>query len=191
MFYVIVQFVDHYLIVETMSQEKLIITIFAKDRPGIVQQLSDSVLAHKGNWLESSLSRLCGQFVGIVHIDIDQQARAALLKSLVDLDKQGIHVTEQSSDGYEAEGDDIEAVDLVVEANDRPGIVEEITSALAAVSVNVEQMETECESASMAGYQLFRAHLMVALPEGLGVGELEKVLEGVSDDLMVSIAADD
>ncbi len=170
-----------------MSQEKLIITIFSKDRPGIIKQLSDAVFQHQGNWLESSLTRLCGQFAGIVHIAIDSNNKSLLLQTLDDLSEKGIKVTEQSTDGYEMEGDDIEAVEVMVEANDRPGIVEEISTALANQNVNVEQMETECVSASMAGYQLFRAHLLVSLPSAFSEDELEQALENVSDDLTVSV----
>jgi len=173
-----------------MSQDKLIITIFAEDRPGVVQRVSDTIVRHNGNWLESSLSRLCGQFAGIVHIDVPEQDADSLLSSLAKLSERGIRVTRQSGAGYQAEGDAIDLLEIIVEANDRPGIIGEISSALANAKVNVEHMETECESASMAGYELFRAHLLVALPEGFGVDDLENVLEDVSDDLTVSISTD-
>ena len=173
-----------------MPAEKIIITIFAKDRPGIIQALSDIVLSHRGNWLESSLSRLCGQFTGIAHISIEQQKKTDLVDALKALENDGIHVTFQNSSGIDTEGDEIESIQMLVEANDRPGIVEEITSALSDVNVNVEHMDTECESASMAGYDLFRAHLSLALPDGFGETELEEVLENVSDDLTVSVLED-
>ena len=173
-----------------MSVEKLIITIFAKDRPGIIQAMSDTVLSHQGNWLESSLSRLCGQFTGIAHISIDEHKKTDLVNALKELENDGIQVTFQNSADFDTEGDEIESIQMLVEANDRPGIVEEITSVLSDVNVNVEHMDTECESASMAGYDLFRAHLSLALPDGFGEAELEEVLESVSDDLTVSVLED-
>jgi len=39
----------------------------------------------------------------------------------------------------------------------------------------------------MAGYQLFQAHLVVALPTSFSVDQLEDALQNVSDDLIVSI----
>ena len=173
-----------------MQSEKVIITLFAKDCPGIVQALSDTVLQHSGNWLESSLSRLCGQFTGIVHIEVAPDNKKALLDSLAALTDQGIQVTVQSQEGTEAEEGNINALQILVEANDRPGIVGEIASALAAQKVNVDHMDTEVASASMAGYQLFRAHLFLALPENLSEAELEASLEKVSDDVMVSVIED-
>lgn len=173
-----------------MQPEKIIITLFAKDRPGIVQALSDVVLQHQGNWLESSLSRLCGQFAGIVHIEVPVPKKQALLHSFTQMAEQGIHISVQSNAGIETEDGSVEAVQIMIEANDRPGIVEEIASSLAVQKINVDHMDTEVESASMAGYQLFRAHLFLALPDGLGESELEAALERVSADVMVSIVED-
>jgi len=176
-----------------MNTEKMIITLFAKDRPGIVRELSDTVLANKGNWLESSLSRLCGQFTGIVHIEVNAEHKSAMLDAFEKLANSGIQVTVQDHQQIDSdtESESFHAVQILVEANDRPGIVEEIASALADEDVNVEHMDTECESASMAGYSLFRAHLFLALPEGLSEEQLETTLENVSDDLMVSVLVDE
>lgn len=176
-----------------MNTEKIIITIFAKDRPGIIRELSDTVLANKGNWLESSLSRLCGQFTGIVHVETAPEHKGALLDAFDKLSQTGVNVTVQNFQDVDsdAESDSFEAVQIMVEANDRAGIVEEITTALADEDINIENMDTECESASMAGYNLFRAHMFLALPEGMTEEQLEGVLENVSDDLMVSVLVDD
>jgi len=170
-----------------MNTENIVITIFAEDRPGIVRELSDTVLANGGSWQESSLSRLSGQFAGIVNIAVATDQRESLQAALNGLQDSGISVTSQNRIEVQAETSNDATVELMVEANDRQGIIEEISSALATAQVNVEQMETLCESASMAGYDLFIAHLMVALPEGMNIQQLEGVLENVSDDLMVSI----
>ena len=176
-----------------MNTEKIIITLFAKDRPGIIRELSDTVLAHKGNWLESSLSRLCGQFTGIVHLEIVEDKKTDLLNAFGDLQQSGINITEQKYQSVDSQQDSesFTAIQILVEANDRPGIVEEITTALADEDINIENMDTECESASMAGYNLFRAHLFLALPESMSEEALESVLENVSDDVMVSVLIDD
>jgi glycine cleavage system regulatory protein len=173
-----------------MSKESIIITVIAADRSGIVQRLSDTALAHKASWKESSLSHLQGQFAGIVNLEVETTAQPALLQALAELAGEGINVTVHGSQTESRDIDFGETAELYVEANDRPGIVEEITSALAEVNVNVEQIETWCESASMAGYELFIAQLSVSLPSGLRKRELEAALEGVSDDLVVVVDPD-
>jgi len=164
-----------------------VLTLFAEDRPGVVNEVSDTILEHGGNWLESSLSRLCGQFAGIVHVGVLPGKHDDLLASLAALSSNGIHITAHEKVTEASDAISGTVVELIVEANDRQGIIEEISSALAEVDVNVEQMETSCHSASMAGYELFIAHLFVALPDGFNADQLEGVLEGVSDDLMVSL----
>jgi len=170
-----------------MSTEKIVLTLFAKDKPGIVRSLSNTVLGNQGNWLESSLSRLCGQFTGIVHVEVPSEQKAQLVTALAELEQQGINVTLRNCEGVEVEQGTVNGIQILVEANDRPGIVNELTDALASANVNVDNIDTERESASMAGYDLFRAHLFLAMPDDFTEGDLEKLLEDVSDDLMVSI----
>jgi glycine cleavage system regulatory protein len=172
-----------------MNSEKLVITLFAEDRPGVVRLLSDTILEHSGNWLESSLSRLCGQFAGIIHIGVSEPQCPQLIAALDALSADGLNVTVHSGVKELPDSNAGTAIELIVEANDRPGIVEEISSALAKINVNVEQMETSCESASMAGYQIFIGSLWVSLPDGCTTEHLEQALEDVSDDLIVSIVA--
>jgi len=176
-----------------MKLKSLVFTVFAADRPGIVRALSDVVLKTQGNWLESSLSRLGGQFAGIVHITIPEENYSSLQEALTALKDESIEVVLHTSVDVTAatNPDDKVPLEVVVEANDRQGIVEEVTSALSSAHINVEQIETECISAAMAGYDLFRAYMEVSLPDEYTIDQLETLLEGVSDDLVVHIVTDD
>ena len=40
----------------------------------------------------------------------------------------------------------------------------------------------------MAGHDIFRAHLFLAMPDDVSEDDLEQILESVSDDVMVSFA---
>jgi len=170
-----------------MKTENLIITVFAQDQPGLLQILSDTIKEYDGNWLESCLTRMSGLFVGILNIEIEQKKKTMLFKALDSLSEQGLDVTVRADVKLVNDTELVEAVEVLVEANDRPGIVEEIANALTTVDANIEQMETSCESASMAGYQLFQARLVVTLPDSFSVEKLEDALQNVSDDLIVSI----
>jgi glycine cleavage system regulatory protein len=55
--------------------------------------------------------------------------------------------------------------------------VREITDALAAQGVNVEELATECVSAPMSGEQLFQARAKLLLPAGVTVSALRQSLE--------------
>ena len=168
-----------------MKSTHYILTVIARDKPGIVNSLSDIVLVNQGSWLESSLSRLGGQFAGIVSVRVPDEFLDGFKKSLSDILPEGINV---KIHGFDEENDfDGKSATIIVEANDRPGIIDEISSTLVEKNVNVEKLVSMCESASMAGYELFKAEIDVTLPKRFTVTKLQALLEKVSDDLMVTI----
>ena len=162
----------------------LALTIIADDRPGIVEKVADMVASNGGNWLESNMSRLAGKFAGILLVDIAEDKQATLLAALNTLEAQGIRVSGEASKTTEpATG---EYLRLTVVGNDRPGIVGELSSLLAKLHVNVEELCTNCEDAPMSSEILFRATAKVSLPQsGLNREQLQDALEALSDDLMV------
>ncbi len=172
-----------------MKTKQLILTVVATDKPGIVRQVSDLVHSHNGNWLESSLSRLGGQFVGIIQVIINEADVEPLLIALAGLTSQDIEVTPHllPTENELCASSDATIMDVQVEANDRQGIIEEITTALLAHKINVEKMSSRCESASMAGYMLFQADIRVVLPEAMSASQVQTILEDMSDDLMVTV----
>jgi glycine cleavage system regulatory protein len=79
------------------------------------------------------------------------------------------------------------AAKLEVIGHDRPGIVREISSALAARGVNVEELATERVSAAMTGDPMFVARAEILLPPGLEPAVLRTALEKIASDLMVEL----
>jgi glycine cleavage system regulatory protein len=59
-------------------QKQLVLTILADDQPGVVEQIASIIINHKGNWTQSSMSRLGGKFAGILLTDINSQNDSAL-----------------------------------------------------------------------------------------------------------------
>jgi glycine cleavage system regulatory protein len=77
---------------------------------------------------------------------------------------------------------------LEIVGHDRPGIVRQITHALARASVNVEEFSSECVSAPMSGETLFKAIARLQLPDGCDDAALKIELEKIADDLLVDIS---
>lgn len=163
----------------------LALTIIADDCPGIVEKVADSVAANGGNWLESSMSRLAGKFAGILLVGIPEANQAALLLELNKLAEQGIRVTAEPSGAIEPSTGQL--LSLTVVGNDRPGIVGEISTILAQLRINVEDLTTCCESAPMTADPLFKATAHLQLPAELNREGLQDALEALSDDLMVEL----
>lgn len=174
----------------------LILTVIADDRPGLVDSLAATIGEHAGNWLESNMSQLAGKFAGILRIGVAADAAESLVGALHALaagdssfklvvervDAQGDLIGEALGDTTVRQHLEIELV-----ANDRPGIVSEISRVLASLSVNVEYLSTLCEPAPMSGEALFRAHAELSMPSTLLRSELSEKLEQLADDLMVEI----
>lgn len=161
----------------------LILSIIADDRPGIVEQIADAVSAHQGNWLESSLANLAGKFAGIVRIEVPEAQYEGLCQSLNALTSKGVKISIDATDARVSAHK--ARVHITVTGSDRPGIVREITALLARQQVNVQALQTQCESAAMSGDQLFIASLKVVLPEGMDEHDLAETLESISTDLVV------
>jgi len=167
----------------------LVLTIIADDKPGIVETLAATIADQNGNWLESRMSHMAGKFAGILRISIAAEEANSLQIRLSELASQGINVGVEVS--AEA-GDSVATKDLTLSlvGNDRPGIVKEVSQALAKMGVNVLELTTNCESAPMSADVLFKTEAHLRVPQGFDADGLTDALEAISNDLMVEINLD-
>jgi glycine cleavage system regulatory protein len=167
-------------------QNTLVMTVIGPDRPGLVESVASLVAGHGGNWLESRMSRLGGQFAGILRVDVPADQAVALSGELSALSSKGVTVVIHPDRVATSEpGSELRLIELI--GQDRPGIVQQITAALAKHGVNVEELETECVSAAMSGESLFKARATVLIPKSANVGALKAELERIAADLIVEI----
>lgn len=163
-------------------------TVIGKDRTGLVESVARLVAEHGGNWLESRMCRLGGEFAGLLRVHVGSENRAALEAALAGL--PGLTVVIHS-DGNSEPPAKTQLASLEVVGQDRPGIVREFTRALAAMGVNVEELATECISAPMSGEPLFQARAKLLLPGGVTVGALRQSLEQAVPGLTVEVSLAD
>ena len=167
-------------------QTPLVMTVLGKDRTGLVESLASLVAEHGGNWLESRMCRLGGEFAGILRVHVPADRLASLTKAFERLQERGLTVTMRpDQDQPPAQGQHLMSLDLV--GHDRPGIVRQLTAALASRGVNVEELSTECVSAPMSGESLFKATARLLVPAGCDSQKLRADLEKVAADLMVDL----
>lgn len=162
-----------------------VLTVIGDDKPGLVGSLSQIIANNSGNWLESSMSQLAGKFAGILLVSVADKNADRLIEELNGLSSQLTLVIEKA-EGAIAEVT-AQTVQMNLVGNDRPGIVREISSALSDMSVNVEQLNTECVPAPMSGAALFKTKASLKVPTDLALEELQSKLEQLADDLIVEI----
>jgi glycine cleavage system regulatory protein len=165
----------------------VVMTVIGKDRPGLVDCVASAVAEHGGNWLESRMSRLGGHFAGIVRAEVPTDREHSLVRALESLEAQGLRVVVHSEKPAPAIPNRPASL-LEIIGQDRPGIVRQISHALAEFGVNVEELSTECSSAAMSGETLFKARAKLSIPESCDAGELRRALEKIAADLIVEIS---
>ena len=163
----------------------IVFTFIGRDQPGLVEKLSTTVADHGGNWLESRMSQLAGQFAGIVRVAVDSAAQNTLIDALKALESQGLSIVCQSSDLDDPVS--ANSVFLHIIGNDRPGIVREVSRALSRQNINVVDMHTELTSAPMTADPLFEASVEVQPPESFDRDALEEALDEIAEQLGVEI----
>jgi len=168
----------------------LVLTVIGPDKPGLVERLSHTIAKHEGNWLESGLSRLGGKFAGILVIQVPDEQVTALHHSLQDLQNSGLKIIAESADDQER-ATDLRPFTLELVGHDKPGIVREISQALAQRHINVETLKTELVSGSMSAELLFKAEAHLLAPADFDMDELQGAIEGIASDLMVDITLND
>ena len=55
-------------------QTTLVMTVIGADRTGLVEAVAKVVAEHGGNWLESRMCRLGGEFAGIVRVAVPKRS---------------------------------------------------------------------------------------------------------------------
>ena len=168
-------------------QVPLVMTIIGPDRTGLVESVARVVAEHGGNWLESRMCRLGGEFAGILRIELPVEKRQPLLSALQTLQNHGLTVVVRPDEATAAANKGRQTK-LEIVGHDRPGIVREITSALARANVNVEEFSSECVSAPMSGETLFKAAARLQLPERCDLAALKTDLEKIAADLLVDVS---
>lgn len=165
--------------------KRLVMTVIGTDRPGLVESVAAVVADHEGNWLESRMSRLGGQFAGILRAEVPPARENELVAALKQMGERGLTVVVQPDQVRQQAALRMYVLEIV--GQDRPGIVREISSALAAHNVNVEELETECVSAAMSGESLFKAHATLGVPREADLGAVRSKLEKIAEDLIVEL----
>lgn len=170
------------------------LSVIGADRAGLVDALAEVVADHGGSWDRSQMTELAGVFAGVVVVRLPGDRAAAWREALAPLRERGLlEVTLRSASGdlddaARSDRDAAPTVEVAVTGADRPGIVHELSHALAALDVGIVDLRTWTASAPMAGELLFHATAVVRLPVGVTTRDLTTALESLADDLMVDLA---
>ena len=165
----------------------LVLTFVGRDRPGLVNAISERVASAGGTWLESRLARLAGEFAGVVLVAAPDDKLEALARALGGLEPLGVSVTISPSAAAVAPPSE-RLTALAIVGHERPGIVRDVTHALTRLGVNIEEFSSSVVGEPFTGAEMFRANLRIRLPDGLAVDELRRTLERLAAEIMIDLS---
>ncbi|MGA9276078.1 glycine cleavage system protein R [Ilumatobacter sp.] len=165
----------------------LVLTVIGDDRSGLVEAVAGVVARHGGSWDRSSMARLGAKFAGIVEVSIGDRLVDSLIADLEPLSSQGLLDIGVEDASETTPSIDAEFLSLHLIGQDRPGIVHEISRALAERGVSIDELTTASTSAPMSGEVLFEATATLRAPLDLDRDDLSAALEDLANELMVDI----
>lgn len=160
----------------------IVISCIGPDRTGIVDTLSTIINRHKGNWQVSSLHHLSSFFAGVIEVTVDKKNTHALISDLKNIAGLSCQIELAESNLAQVNTNLI----LELTANDRVGIVQEISSVIHQQGGNLIKLVSSQSSAPHTGQLMFKAKVQIAMRED-NLDELISALEHIADDLMVDI----
>ncbi|MCR9295766.1 MAG: hypothetical protein NXI32_23860 [bacterium] len=169
---------------------QLVLTFTSPDRPGIVDELTAVVVRHGGNWEESRLARLSGDFAGIARVTVDESQLDALRRDLLALEKKELTVQLKQTEARQPQRDYLMAT-LECSGADHEGIVNGVARHLAQSGINVQEMSTSLAPAPITGTPLFHMHCQVQIPVDCDRDALHADLRRLESELAVEIVLDD
>lgn len=164
----------------------LVLTVVGDDRPGLVNALAEQIAAHGGNWERSELAELAGAFAGIVLISIPDERVEQITAALEGLDGM-LRVTAHGGVA-DVEGEAGERLlEVTVLGNDRPGIVRDVSAAIAAHALSIDTFRSRTLEAPMAGGTLFEAVVAFRLPVDTDAARVTTALEQLAGEIQVDL----
>jgi glycine cleavage system regulatory protein len=164
---------------------QLILTVICDDKPGVVEQLAQTISKHHGNWLESRMAHLAGKFAGILQVAIAETHQHELRTALAKLELAGYKIVVENA--VAVSKPECREFNFTVVGNDRPGIVLEIAQEFASRHINMGELETACSSMPWSGEPLFEAAGVIEVPKTVDMNELYDQLDKMADELALDI----
>jgi methionyl-tRNA formyltransferase len=165
----------------------LVVSIVGADRQGIVSSLAERAQRLGANWAASRMTRLAGEFAGMVHLEVPRENADALATSLRDLASSGLQVVVARSDGANVTSK-LRVVELELVGEDRLGIVSNLTKLLAGRGISIESIHTDIVRSGVSGKQTFKVEAHLLVPASVSVEALQQEVGSLAREMMLDIA---
>lgn len=163
-----------------------IVNFVGQATPATIKQLAAITHENDGKWLISKVNFIDDQVAAVIKIEMPL-AKAQLVKDAFQ-SYPNLLVQIVDSDTQPHREDTI--YQLRVDANDRAGIVNDITQVLDRQGINI--LDMDCQRVFIAdgggiSASLFTANLAIRLPADISIDDVSKELESISEETRVML----
>ncbi|MCP3671138.1 MAG: glycine cleavage system protein R [Gammaproteobacteria bacterium] len=150
----------------------LVISALGKDRPGIVDELSHTILDEGCNITDSRMTVLGGEFAIMLMVGGNWNTLTKLEDAIPELEsKLGLTIIARRTGGKQSE-DTLLPYGVEVVAMDHPGIVHHLASFFSQREINIEDMSTSSYAAAHTGTPMFSVQMTVGIPSSIHIATL-------------------
>ena len=169
---------------------RFIMTAFGEDRPGIVADVTQILYENDCNLEETSMTLLAGEFTLILLFTAGSgEVDARLSKACRRLEQEkGISAFFRPLASRPVEKrSGFFTRTIHVEGLDQAGIVYRVSRYLADNRINIADLKSAVKASPESGTAIYVMTILVQIPDGTPMEEVEKGLTGVADALNVDI----
>ncbi len=163
--------------------EKLVITALGDDRPGIVDELSNTLFKHNLNIEDSRMSVLGGEFAVLLLVSGSQQSIDDFVADSASLEQSLNMKLLVKMTRSEASKQALVPYTVEVVAIDHPGIVHNLASFFSSRQINIVDLSTERYAAAHTATPMFAVNITIGIPAGTSIKNLRDEFIAMCDDL--------
>ena len=163
--------------------QKLVITALGKDRPGIVDELSNTLLTHQLNIEDSRMSMLGGEFAVQLLVTGDEKAVSDFIEKKPTIETTLSMMLMVKATDTASPSTTLAPYDVEVIAIDNPGIVNKLASFFSAQKINIVDLGTDRYAAPHTGTPMFALHMTIGVPAEINIAALRDEFLNMCDEL--------
>ena len=162
---------------------QLVLSALGEDKPGLVNELSRSVLNSGCTVLDSRMVVLGGNFALLLQVGGNWNNIAKLENQVATLESGlGLTITSRRT-SPQASDTDLLLYGIDVVALDQPGIVHNLAKFLSQRQINIQEMVTSSYPAAHSGTPMFSVHMTVDIPASTQISALREEFMELCDQL--------
>lgn len=163
--------------------KSLVISALGNDKPGIVNELSKTILDQGGNISDSRMTVLGGEFAMMLLVTGNQECIDKIISKLEETG-ENLNLTLIAKETQTQDTNQKRLPYLVnVVSMDNPGIVHNISDFLSSRNLNIEEIETKTYPAAHTGTTMFSLEMVISVPANSSVKTLRDEFITFCDDL--------